>query len=256
MAFDIAISATLAVVTIGLGYLGVHVTLHPAKSPQHKKWYKVGFLCFGLVAVALVIWQGIRNGNKQIEATADLNRATEETTKAREEARLAKEELKELINSRSRDTASQITRFQSDTEGAFSKISRPPRTITVQQKQNLLTRLKNIGPHEIAIRHTLGHEESHEYANAISSIMQEAGWKIRKPATLYQTGEIYGIWVMIKDEKSRPEGVDDLIKILNEVRIETKAMMVSGLGQKDIDLMIGLQGATRMFNEKGEDVTN
>jgi hypothetical protein len=65
MSIDVLIAATLALLTIVMGYLGVHVTLHPADSPGAKLLYKVGFCACAVAAVALVVWQGIRNGKAQ-----------------------------------------------------------------------------------------------------------------------------------------------------------------------------------------------
>src|SRR5580700_2500994 len=67
MVVDIGISAALAILTIVMAYLGVHVTLHPADSKQSKRWYKIGFSSCAIAAVALVIWQGVRNGKAQGE---------------------------------------------------------------------------------------------------------------------------------------------------------------------------------------------
>jgi hypothetical protein len=65
MWLDITISAALAILTIIMGYLGVHVTLHPTDSPKVQWRYKAGFiLCAGLT-VGIVIWQGVRNGMAQ-----------------------------------------------------------------------------------------------------------------------------------------------------------------------------------------------
>src|ERR1700733_14423483 len=65
MWIDISISAVLAVLTIVMAYLGVHVTLHPTDDPKKVRWYKIGFRACATGAVALVIWQGVRNGNAQ-----------------------------------------------------------------------------------------------------------------------------------------------------------------------------------------------
>jgi len=76
MWLDIAISAGLAILTILMAYLGVHVTLHPADTPQVARRYKQGFLACAACAVALVIWQGVRNGTSQ----ATLNRQIADST--------------------------------------------------------------------------------------------------------------------------------------------------------------------------------
>jgi hypothetical protein len=72
---DIAISAVLAVVTIVMAYLGVHVTLHPTESPRARRLYKTGFWGCALVAVSLVIWQGIRSNKAQAGFRSDVQEA-------------------------------------------------------------------------------------------------------------------------------------------------------------------------------------
>jgi hypothetical protein len=62
---DITIAALLTIVMIVMAYLGVHVTLHPADSPRSKRLYKGGFILCAFIAVALVFWQGVRNGKAQ-----------------------------------------------------------------------------------------------------------------------------------------------------------------------------------------------
>lgn len=70
MEMDIGISASLAIVTILMAYLGVHVTLHPAESDSKRRAYKAGFFVCAGIAVALVVLQGARNGATQ---TANIN---------------------------------------------------------------------------------------------------------------------------------------------------------------------------------------
>jgi hypothetical protein len=65
MWIDILISAALAILTIVMAYLGVHVTLHPTDDPKKVRWYKIGFRACAASAVVLVIWQGVRNGNAE-----------------------------------------------------------------------------------------------------------------------------------------------------------------------------------------------
>jgi hypothetical protein len=79
VALDIIISTALAVLTILMAYLGVHVTLHPAHSPQKKKRYTYGFGCCAIVAVGLVLWQGIRNGSTQAALQTQLGIIAEYT---------------------------------------------------------------------------------------------------------------------------------------------------------------------------------
>lgn len=91
---DIFISAILAVVTIAMAYLGVHVTLHPPnESPRMRRSYKVGFLACGVIAVSLVIIQGIRAGRSQRTANAQMMQFQQDVDGAKDEAKGAKQEV-------------------------------------------------------------------------------------------------------------------------------------------------------------------
>jgi hypothetical protein len=55
----------LAILTIIMGYLGVHLTMHPAESPHQRKFFKIAFCSCALVMVSLVVWQSVRNADGQ-----------------------------------------------------------------------------------------------------------------------------------------------------------------------------------------------
>lgn len=99
---DVVISASLAAVTIIMAYLGVHVTLHPPnESPRAQFWYKMGFFICGVLAVSLVVTQGIRAGRAQRSASSqiaglqkDISKAAAEAESAKSEATAAKQEVR------------------------------------------------------------------------------------------------------------------------------------------------------------------
>jgi hypothetical protein len=93
MALDVSISTALAALTIIMAYLGV--TLHPHHSPRAQFWYKLSFSFYGLCAVSLVIWQGIRNGDSARQIIA----LQGDVAEAKDEARSA---LREVVNERGR----------------------------------------------------------------------------------------------------------------------------------------------------------
>jgi hypothetical protein len=90
---DIFISASLAALTILMAYLGVHVTLHPPnESPRARYWYKVGFFICGLLAVSLVITQGVRANKSQRTANNQIASLRQDIGGAKTEAEGAKSE--------------------------------------------------------------------------------------------------------------------------------------------------------------------
>jgi hypothetical protein len=75
---DIAIAIGIALLTVAMAYMGVHVTLHPPKDNKKAGW-KVGFVGVALATVALITMQTIRNGRKQSSLHAQLNKIQHNT---------------------------------------------------------------------------------------------------------------------------------------------------------------------------------
>lgn len=78
MFVDVFLSALLAAITILMGYLGVHVTLHPTESDRTRLIYKIGFCACAVISVGLVIWQGVRNARSQARQQAELQRLNDQ----------------------------------------------------------------------------------------------------------------------------------------------------------------------------------
>ena len=93
MWLDITLSVALAIVTIAMAYLGVHVTLHPAESTRTRTAFKAGFSACAIVAVGLVIWQGTRNGMAQRQATGRIDVLGKEISDAKREAQNVRADL-------------------------------------------------------------------------------------------------------------------------------------------------------------------
>ena len=62
---DIFIAILLGVITLGTGYLGLHVTLHPAGSDKERKLYKFAFGACAIAACTLSGVQAYRNNVSQ-----------------------------------------------------------------------------------------------------------------------------------------------------------------------------------------------
>ena len=59
---DISIAVLLGIITLGLAYMGVHVTLNPPESRREKLLWRFGFISASLIACALIGIQTYRNG--------------------------------------------------------------------------------------------------------------------------------------------------------------------------------------------------
>jgi hypothetical protein len=62
VSLEIAIPVALAILTVVVGYLGIHLTLHPLPTEavvlrKAQRRYKVSFVALSLLAVALIAWQ-------------------------------------------------------------------------------------------------------------------------------------------------------------------------------------------------------
>ena len=132
---DTALSAALAIVTILIAYLGVHVTLHPAESASARRWYKIGFSGCAISAVSLVIWQGIRNGNTQSAFRRDVQEATNEARRARDEVDNTRRDL-QMENARRQQAEKDLEILvqatgQSTRRGITEDIKKSPITVEV-----------------------------------------------------------------------------------------------------------------------------
>ena len=72
MVFDVLLAVASALVTLYIAYLGVHVTLHPPQDARTRRAYKIRFWACGLLAVALIIGQTVRNAETQSEIQTEL----------------------------------------------------------------------------------------------------------------------------------------------------------------------------------------
>jgi hypothetical protein len=67
------------------------------------------------------------------------------------------------------------------------------RTLLPEQAGRLEALLRNVGPYEIAIRHSQGDIESQRFADALEKIVVRAGWTVRQGMFLIQEREQVGI---------------------------------------------------------------
>ncbi len=70
---DVWIAILSTITTLGMAYLGFHVTLHPANSPKRKSVYKWAFLACGLVLVLLTGLQSYRSTQITNRIEAQIN---------------------------------------------------------------------------------------------------------------------------------------------------------------------------------------
>lgn len=67
MFWDITIAVSILATAVFMAYLGVDVTLHPPDTPKKIRNRKIAFWSLGIIAGALTVLQGVRNGLSQHE---------------------------------------------------------------------------------------------------------------------------------------------------------------------------------------------
>jgi hypothetical protein len=80
MWIDVGISAGLAILTMVMGYLGVHLTMHPAESRKARRVYKGAFCSCAILMVILVVCQGIRASNSRSRLEGQISDLREKLT--------------------------------------------------------------------------------------------------------------------------------------------------------------------------------
>src|ERR1043166_6249498 len=79
MFLDVLLPVASAVLTIFTGYLGFHVTFHPAETPRAKRLYKLSFFLCSLITIILIGVQALRNARTQSTLEATLGRIEKNT---------------------------------------------------------------------------------------------------------------------------------------------------------------------------------
>lgn len=137
---DIFISASLATLTMVMAYLGVHVTLHPPnESPGAQRWYKIGFLACGLLALGLVITQGVRNNRSQKNSTnqianlrQDINGAKTKAEECKSEAANATQEVQRESDRRKQAERDLVIAIQASGQATRTGIAQDLRKIPLK----------------------------------------------------------------------------------------------------------------------------
>jgi hypothetical protein len=76
---DVLIAVALGILTLVTAYLGMHVTLNPADTPEKKSAYRTAFALCALGACGLIFWQAYRNHMTQEQLAAQIGRIESNT---------------------------------------------------------------------------------------------------------------------------------------------------------------------------------
>jgi hypothetical protein len=117
----------------------------------------------------------------------------------------------------------------------------PQRMIAASDFRQLVTLLKSIGPHKIAVRHATGNQESQNFADQLQKAFEEAGWEINpRPKFLITQRDAPGVFLMVEDIKAEQPIAVPVQQALKQIGIETAGMPASGmLGDDVFEIMVG-----------------
>jgi hypothetical protein len=93
---DVVVAIAIALVTVGIAYMGVRVALHPAESEQARKRYKYAFWFFALFAIVLIGWQAYRTEKYQDRSSTAIDKQGKRIESLTEDIRQRDEELANL----------------------------------------------------------------------------------------------------------------------------------------------------------------
>lgn len=94
--WDIALSTLAGICTLGLGYLGLRLTLHPPQSDHERGIYKVVFIALGIISVGIIGWQAVRTNIAQEEFKKSQSQLEIMIQDEKKATQVAHEELKSL----------------------------------------------------------------------------------------------------------------------------------------------------------------
>jgi hypothetical protein len=273
---DITFSAALAALTIAMGYLGVHVTFHPADSPKKKRLYKIGFWICGGCSLIVVIWQGVRNSTSQQQFANDISAARREAAEARVQAVSAGAETSRMhqdltLESARRQQAekdlgiavqrtelrlsrqmsqtetvlsSNINTYRTDTTNAVSRLVRPGRSFSPSQRRLLVEQLGKHGPREVAITPARGNQECLDFANAIESIFLEAKWRVvRTKLFVFVITDASDLRIAVKGTADRDLTADQMAvaRAFKEAGMQMEANVMPEMKDGPVEIYVGLQ---------------
>jgi hypothetical protein len=139
------------------------------------------------------------------------------------------------LSQRLSDTQKQL----SDAQVKLQALEPIKRSLTLDQRERLVTALKEAGSYKIAIRRDPQIPETQDYSDQFEAVFKEAGWMVVSPMLLIHQRAEKGIHVLVHDGKHPPEQANALIKAMIMAGITVTGVEVPALEAERIEMLIG-----------------
>lgn len=211
---------------------------------------KIAFGALAGVSIILLIWQGWRSSHRRHQAedqaskaiaqnAQDAKKAQEDAAEARRETLRYQDALVKLTGRQPAQSANQ----SSAPGGSGAASTANPATalvLTDDQKSQLSKLLKKMGSHSIVVRYAQGNDQSQRYADALGTVLRDAGWTFRSPKLILWDQYPQGLVILVPDLTAVPRDADSFAAILHQVGIEVRWSEEQSLDPGTFDLLVGL----------------
>jgi hypothetical protein len=243
---DMALLVGPVLLTAVMAWMGIRASLKPVppdKAGRQELW----FLLLAAATIGLQIWSGVRSSSAQAELRETVLKANGAADSARDEARTAKEETQAArrdLAAAKAEINTNVTQYRTDTSNAVSRILRPPRSITTEQRAQLRTALVGLGPHEVGLRHAQGSDEAEVYRIELSQVFTDAGWMLKpldRIRLLVWGNQGHGLMVMESEASGPPKDLADQVEgALKSAGLEVSGRVIAPI-DSGVELYIALQ---------------
>ena len=119
----------------------------------------------------------------------------------------------------------------------------PARTLSPDQRTQLVSSLKGNSSFSIVARHAQGNYEAQTYEDALVSALRDGGWTVNDtPGFVFESRQGQGVKILVNDLKNPPPGAIILQRAMMQVGIDAEgAAMPEQIGAKDMVLYVGVQ---------------
>jgi hypothetical protein len=234
--------------------LAIAVAAYVGRALAIGRRQKIAFGALAAVSMVLISWQGWRSARghrlAQQEAAKALDQdalrvsaARDETAEARREAQLYRQELAKLSGREPAETAGQPQEragpHPAGSASAPGGVSAGPRVLSGEQRDEIVKLLKKMGPHSIVVRYAQGNDESQHYADALASVLRDAGWTFRTPKFVQWSDYPHGVVILVQDLQAVPRDADQFAIVLNKAGIQVRWSEESSLDPGTFDVLVG-----------------
>ena len=274
MIVDIAIAVSTVALMVLMAFLGVYVTMHPAKTKRNRSIYSATFVICGVLACILIGVQTYRNSMAQSSLQSKLESIGINTSKTNKAIRglptasdIARELVKIIPNQIQKATqASEQSQRPSSAEAGHLKASRSPanmekgieelKSLIVGQRWGLnAEQLELLSRREVPyasssttlIDSVLGDAESTQFAASLAAAFRAAHWDL-PGAGFRQTvfrGPLEGVVIQVHAQDANPPGLAECVTSLREANIQPAWEVDAAIPESQFQIIVGSKPQAR-----------